>query len=338
MLDNRYFAHVRLGGFILAAVIALFYVQPALAQSATHVVQPGDTLANIAAAYGVSANSLISANGIGDVNQLWVGQSLVIPGASSGSNSGGWSAASSDGSYVTVQAGDTLAIIAARYGMSAGALMQLNGIANPDHIWVGQQLAVDGSGYSAPAAAPAVASSSGAVHVVQPGETLSQIAQAYGTTMQALLNANGLANADHVWVGQQLAISGQGNAGYGSPAYAFGPKRIEVSLSTQTLNAWQGDTLVLSTYISSGTYDYPTVQGHFQIYNKLPSQRMYGPGYDIPGVPWVMYFWADYALHGAFWHNNFGTPMSHGCINLRTDQAEFLYNWADVGTDVYVTW
>ena len=51
-----------------------------------------------------------------------------------------------------------------------------------------------------------------------------------------------------------------------------------------------------------------------------------------------MYFWADYALHGAFWHNNFGTPMSHGCINLRTDQAEFLYNWADVGTDVYVTW
>ncbi|MEZ4661760.1 MAG: LysM peptidoglycan-binding domain-containing protein [Caldilineaceae bacterium] len=315
----------------------LLNTQPALAQSATHVVQPGDTLANIAAAYGVSASSLIAANGIVDVDHVWVGQSLIIPGASSGS-AGSWRASSSGGSYVTVQSGDTLSNIAARYGMSAGALMQLNGIADPNHIWVGQQLAVGSSGYSAPAAAPAIAASSGALHVVQPGETLSQIAQTYGTTMQALLNANGLANADHVWVGQQLVIAGQGSTGYGDPANAFGPKRIEVSLSSQTLNAWQGDTLILSTYISSGTYNYPTVQGHFQIYTKLPSQRMYGPGYDIEGVPWVMYFWQDYALHGAFWHNNFGTPMSHGCINLRTDQAEFLYNWADVGTDVYVEW
>ncbi|MEZ4710061.1 MAG: LysM peptidoglycan-binding domain-containing protein [Caldilineaceae bacterium] len=334
---NPRFYTLPLIAFILAAATICLTTQPALAQSATHVVQSGDTLANIAAAYGVSTGSLIAANGIADVNHVWVGQSLVIPGASSGS-ANSWSASSSGGSYVTVQPGDTLAKIAARYGMSAGALMQLNGIANPDHIWVGQQLAVDGGGYSAPAAAPVVATSSGAMHVVQPGETLSQIAQTYGTTMQALLNANGLANADHVWVGQQLVIAGQGSGGYGAAAYAFGPKRIEVDLSSQTLNAWQGDTLVLSTYISSGTYNYPTVQGHFQIYNKLPSQRMYGPGYDIEGVPWVMYFWQDFALHGAFWHNNFGTPMSHGCINLRPDQAEFLYNWADMGTDVYVGW
>lgn len=331
MILTPYVLKLRYTLFIALIGIVLLWPRAAQAQSVTHVVQPGETLSQIAVAYGVSPSALISANGIYNVDHVWVGQALAIPGASGS----GWS---SSGSTITVQAGDTLANIAARYGMSASALMQLNGIANPNHIWVGQQLAVAGGAYSAPAASSAPAATGGAVHVVQPGETLSHIAQYYGTTMQALLSANGLANADHVWVGQRLAISGQGSSGYGAPAYASGPKRIEVDLSSQTLNAWQGDTLMLSTYISSGTYDYPTVQGSFQIYTKVPSQRMYGPGYDIAGVPWVMYFWEDYAFHGAFWHNNFGAPMSHGCINLRVDQAEFLYNWADVGTEVYVGW
>ena len=97
-----------------------------------------------------------------------------------------------------------------------------------------------------------------------------------------------------------------------------------------------GDTVVLNTIISSGTAATPTVTGSFRIGNKYPAQRMIGPGYDIPNVPSVMYFWQGYAIHGAYWHNNFGTPMSHGCVHLTPGEASYLYNWADVGTEVYV--
>jgi lipoprotein-anchoring transpeptidase ErfK/SrfK len=102
------------------------------------------------------------------------------------------------------------------------------------------------------------------------------------------------------------------------------------------LTAWQGNTVVLNTIISSGTAATPTVTGSFRIGNKYPAQRMFGPGYDIPNVPSVMYFWQGYAFHGAYWHNNFGTPMSHGCVHLTPGEAAYLYNWADVGTEVYV--
>jgi lipoprotein-anchoring transpeptidase ErfK/SrfK len=63
---------------------------------------------------------------------------------------------------------------------------------------------------------------------------------------------------------------------------------------------------------------------------------MVGPGYDLPGVPWVMYFYSGYAIHGAYWHNNFGAPMSHGCVNMTPGEAQILYNWAPIGTEVYV--
>ena len=58
------------------------------------------------------------------------------------------------------------------------------------------------------------------------------------------------------------------------------------------------------------------------------------PGYYLRDVPYVMYFYRGYGLHGAYWHNNFGTPMSHGCVNLSVDDARWLYEWASVGTKV----
>ena len=119
-------------------------------------------------------------------------------------------------------------------------------------------------------------------------------------------------------------------------APASGYRYIEVNLSAQTLTAWQGDTAVLYTSVSTGTWATPTVTGRFSIGTKYTAQRMTGPGYDLPGVPWVMYFYGGYAIHGTYWHNNFGTPMSHGCVNMRTDEAAFLYNWAPPGTEVYV--
>ncbi len=105
-------------------------------------------------------------------------------------------------------------------------------------------------------------------------------------------------------------------------------KWIEVDLSTQTLVAWEGQTPVMSFLVSTGLPNTPTVVGRFHIYQKLVSTRMVGPGYDLPNVPHTMYFYSGYALHGAYWHNNFGHPMSHGCVNLALDDAEKLFNWA----------
>jgi lipoprotein-anchoring transpeptidase ErfK/SrfK len=63
---------------------------------------------------------------------------------------------------------------------------------------------------------------------------------------------------------------------------------------------------------------------------------MSGPGYYLPGVPYTMYFYKGYGLHGTYWHSNFGTPMSHGCVNLKTEDAGWLYNWASIGTIVNI--
>ncbi|OQA18217.1 MAG: putative L,D-transpeptidase YciB precursor [Chloroflexi bacterium ADurb.Bin360] len=74
--------------------------------------------------------------------------------------------------------------------------------------------------------------------------------------------------------------------------------------------------------------------GTFSIYVKYLATPMSGPGYYLPNVPHTMYFYRGYAIHGAYWHNNFGTPMSHGCVNLSLPDAEWFYNFAPVGTKV----
>lgn len=115
---------------------------------------------------------------------------------------------------------------------------------------------------------------------------------------------------------------------------------IDVNLSTQTLVAYEGDTPVFNTLVSSGLPQWPTVTGQYHTYAKYESQTMNGYllGYDyfLPDVPYVMYFYEDYAIHGTYWHNNFGTPMSHGCVNVSTPDAGWLFNWAPVGTLVNV--
>lgn len=117
---------------------------------------------------------------------------------------------------------------------------------------------------------------------------------------------------------------------------AEGERWIEVDISEQLLTAWQGDTVVLRTIVSTGRAEYPTVTGTWPVRTKLTSTRMVGPGYDTPNVPWTMYFFRGYAVHGAYWHNDFGTPVSHGCINMRPDEAKLLFDWASVGTNVTV--
>jgi lipoprotein-anchoring transpeptidase ErfK/SrfK len=111
---------------------------------------------------------------------------------------------------------------------------------------------------------------------------------------------------------------------------------IDVNLSEQRLYAYQGNTLMNSFLVSTGVAETPTVTGSYKIWTKVRIQDMSGPGYYLPNVPYVMYFYKDYGLHGTYWHNNFGTPMSRGCVNLTVEDAAWLFNWASVGTVVNV--
>jgi lipoprotein-anchoring transpeptidase ErfK/SrfK len=93
--------------------------------------------------------------------------------------------------------------------------------------------------------------------------------------------------------------------------------------------------------VSTGRAGFDTPVGSYAVLTKVPSQTMEGviggEYYNVPDVPSVLYFTdGGHALHGTYWHNNFGTPMSHGCVNLPLDVATWLYNWAPVGTRVLI--
>lgn len=138
-----------------------------------------------------------------------------------------------------------------------------------------------------------------------------------------------------------LAMNANNSHVLGDTAPA-GEKHIYVDLTNQILYAFQGNNLVMNTLISSGKW-FPTPPGDYHIWEKIISTRMSGgsgaDAYDLPGVPFVMFFSNDkvpasagFSLHGAYWHDNFGHPMSHGCVNMREVDAEQLYNWADPQT------
>jgi hypothetical protein len=113
-------------------------------------------------------------------------------------------------------------------------------------------------------------------------------------------------------------------------------KRIDINLTTQTLTCLEYEKAVFTTQVSSGvTGLYDTPSGHFNIQVKLPSRNMSitSPLADdvIPlvGVPWTSFFTdKGHALHGTYWHNNFGFPMSHGCVNMRNEDALWLFRWS----------
>lgn len=110
-------------------------------------------------------------------------------------------------------------------------------------------------------------------------------------------------------------------------------KWIEVSLDEQKLRAWEGNKLVMDFPISSGKWG-PTPKGTFNIWYKTRSQSMAGGSkalgtyYNLPNVPNNMFFYQGYAIHGAYWHNNFGHTMSHGCVNAPLANAAQIFEWA----------
>ena len=115
-----------------------------------------------------------------------------------------------------------------------------------------------------------------------------------------------------------------------------GENWIDVDLSSQMTYAMVGDQVSNSFLVSTGLWPNLTVTGVYRIYVKYRSADMYGADYYLSGVPYIMYFYKGYGLHGTFWHSNFGNPMSHGCINLRPTDAGWLFDFAQVGTVVSI--
>lgn len=111
---------------------------------------------------------------------------------------------------------------------------------------------------------------------------------------------------------------------------------IDIDLSSQRAYAYIGDQMAKGFIVSTGTWQHPTVTGVFHIYVKYRFADMSGPGYHLPDVPYVMYFYKDYGLHGTYWHHNFGTPMSHGCVNFSTPDSAWLFDFASIGTVVNI--
>ncbi len=341
----------------LALAVLLSLVPSTFAEGQIHIVQRGDNLSRIATRYGVTVQAIEAANGLHN-DFIYVGQSLIIPAASAPAVPGVPPANSSGRTSIThiVQRGETLFLIGLRYGLLWTTIQKANGL--PDgKVYAGQSLIIPLSNASSPAEAPTAeptatpmpeppaesptaVPTAGTTHVVQYGETLFTIGLKYNLLWTTIQKANGLPDAT-VYAGQQLFIPAS-NAGYEPPAVVAPPpppgtgRRFLVVLSEQRLYAYDGDQMVRTTLISSGVSQYPTVTGTFYIYLRYTSARMIGPGYDLPNVPYVMYFHESYGLHGTYWHSNFGHPMSHGCVNMPTSEAEWAYNWSTYGTPVII--
>jgi len=351
----------RLLWFMLIGVTAtLLTTRTALAQDKDHTVQPGESLSTIAHTYGTDVTTLMRINGISDPNWIRSGQKLAVPGGPIGSGAGrtlGQETTNDSPLLRTgeetrlyaVQPGDTLAIVAAHVGTTAARLAELNQRSPASRLHRGELLRVPVTAHSdfpLPVEDDIPSTGRYYVHTVADKESLATIAANYGSSTRQILKVNDLDSAGEVKAGMRIVVPPLSFAEifadiplgeYGVPEYPVVPttaKWISVDLNYQRAYAWEGSNLIKKFAISSGKSRTPTVTGDFRIWAKIPSQTMEGGSwetgdyYNLPNVQWVQYFYQDYAFHGAYWHNKFGVPTSHGCVNLTNADAKWLYEWA----------
>jgi len=282
----------------------------------TYVVQPGDSIIGVANKFGVTQQALADANGLQPLDRLRIGQVLKIPGAGQ-----------IEPPAQPQQPPPAPAL------PTATSVPQVQPTTTPIPVQSGQD---------AERGKPVQ-------YTVQSGDNLSTIAARFDTTVAAILELNNLSDRNFLRVGQVLTIV-KGNDQNNDPPVKtatpepappmgeFGPKWVDVNITTQTMVAFEGQTPVFTSKVSTGLARYPTVEGIYRVYAKYRVAKMEGGRgadyYYIPKVPYIMYFYSGYALHGADWHNNFGQPMSHGCVNLPVDAAKWMFDWAPVGTMV----
>ena len=179
-----------------AALLALALMLPLPGRAGEVVVKPGETLSEIAERYGTSVQRLMQLNGLRSPQDLWAGSRIQVPGAG-GSNAG-------SGNY-TVKPGETLSEIAERYGTSVQRLMQLNGLRSAQDLWAGSRIQVPGAG-SARTSTGARTTTVNANYTVKQGETLSELAERYGTSVQRLMELNNLRSAQDLWAGSRIQV------------------------------------------------------------------------------------------------------------------------------------
>ena len=282
-----------------------------------HIVQRGESLNMIAQTYGLSMERLLQSNNLTNPNLIYPGQQLMV-----------WNPP-------VANAGAVPAPVEA----SPVEIVPIESLPPVENL------------------APVPAAPSEQTYVVQSGEHLSQIARRFGISWTIIAQANNIANPNHIYAGQTLIIptgSAPADAGFASAPVTdalnlavtdhlppsptiFAGKQVVVDLSDSRVYAYQDGVLLRDVLVSTGLPATPTVIGDFAVYAKYPAQTMSGPGYYLPDVPWVMYFYQGYGLHGTYWHSNWGNPMSHGCVNMPTPEADWLFNYfVDVGTPVRV--
>ena len=350
--------------FALALLLTLVVLlQPAVSHAAplgadtvVYVVKPGDTLRSIAAAHGTTIGAIVRANNMANPDVIYPGQRLTIPvrGGSAPAAAPAPTAPTKPTTgasvYHTVKLGDTLDKVARAYGTSAAAIIAANGIRNPDLIWVGQKLLISGSTKpGAPASKPTVkpkpqpAPASQQIYVVQPGDTLGQIAKRYGTTVAAIMAANDLPSANKIGVGQRLIMSKGGGS---APVTVVKPTKFVVSISQQRCWLYAGETLISKWVCSTGRRSSPTVPGTYRIQSKLP--KAWGSRWGFWMPYWLGIYWAggsENGIHGLPWNpktgvqvwtGSVGKPITYGCVMLDNVNAKMLYNMAWIGMPVII--
>ena len=183
-----------------AAVLALALLLPLPGLAGEVVVKPGETLSEIAERYGTTVQRLMQLNNLRSVQDLWAGSRIQVPGAGGGASSGG----GGRGNY-TVKPGETLSEIAERYGTSVQRLMQLNGLRSVQDLWAGSRIQVPGAGGSSSSSA-ARTTTVKANYTVKSGETLSELAERYGTSVQRLMELNNLRSSQDLWAGSRIQV------------------------------------------------------------------------------------------------------------------------------------
>jgi LysM repeat protein len=201
-------------GALAIVAVAATATAPAAHADESYTVRSGDTVSHIAAKYGTTVSAVRSANGLNGSAFIREGQSLTIP------TSGGAAAAApaATGGSHTVASGETVSAIAKRYGTTVAAIVSANGLDSRAFIRVGQTLTVPGAGATATAAPAATTTAGGGSHTVASGETVSAIAKRYGTTVAAIVSANGLDSRAFIRVGQTLTLPGAGATATAAPA------------------------------------------------------------------------------------------------------------------------
>ena len=333
----------RLALALVFVVLLTLVVSPiALAQGATHTVKAGETLSAIAQRYSVPQQAIIDANNIGNASLIYVGQRLVIPGAAESADAP--QPAAPAGTVHVVSAGETLAAIAARYGVTMQALAAANAVSDPSRIVSGQQLTIPGA--DSTAAAEIAAAPSTLEYVVKSGDSMAQIAREYGVTVMAIAAANGIDNPSQIRAGQRLLIPADAPA----PAEQSAPEgnlKMTVSIGQQRCHVYRGEQLLYNWPCSTGRAGSGTKTGTFYVQSKY--REAWGSRWGFYMPYWLGIYWAggsENGIHGLpyqpggypIWANALGTPVTFGCVLLGANESATLWEMAYIGMPVVITY